>query len=267
MLTDRQIQAAAEALQAAETERRQIRSVSLEYPTMDMEDAYAIQNAWVELKLAQGREIRGRKIGLTSRAMQKAMQIDEPDYGTLLDDMFFADGAVIEAGRFTDPRIEVELAFVLKQPLVGEDVGLEDVLAATDYVVPALEIIAARSFRIDPETKRPRGVLDTVADNAANAGVVIGQRTVKPTEVDLRWVGALLYRNGIIEETGIAAGVLDHPALGIAWLAKKFTRHGIRLDPGHVILSGSFTRPVAIAPGDVFNVDYGALGNVGCRFT
>ncbi|MEE8245566.1 MAG: 2-oxo-hepta-3-ene-1,7-dioic acid hydratase [Pseudomonadales bacterium] len=267
MLSDPQIREAAAALHAAETERRQIRPTSIEYPQMDMGDAYAIQNAWIELKLAEGRVIRGRKIGLTSRAMQDAMQIDEPDYGTLLDDMFFADGAEIEAGQFTDPRIEVELAFVLKQPLTGDDLSVDDVLQATDYVIPALEIIAARSFRVDPETNHPRGVLDTIADNAANAGVVMGEVSVKPTDVDLRWVGALLYRNGIIEETGIAAAVLDHPAAAIAWLAKKFFQHGIALEPGQVILSGSFTRPVTISPGDTFDVDYGELGKVACRFT
>ena len=232
---------------------------------METADSYAIQDAWTAMKLEDGRSIRGRKIGLTSRVMQQAMHIDEPDYGTLLDDMFFEDGAEIEAARFTDPRVEVELAFVLKRPLAGQ-VTLFDVLDATDYVVPAVEIIAARSYRVDPETGRPRVVLDTIADNAASAGVVTGGRRVKPAEVDLRWVAALLYRNGVIEESGVAAAVLGHPANGIAWLAGKFAHHGIALEPGQVILAGSFTRPVIVEAGDTFNVDYGELGSVSCRF-
>ena len=233
---------------------------------MEIADSYAIQDAWMAMKLAEGRHIRGRKIGLTSRVMQQAMQIDEPDYGTLLDDMFFEDGAVIEAARFTDPRVEVELAFVLERPLAG-NVTLFDVLEATDYVVPAIEIIAARSHRIDPETGRPRGVLDTIADNAASAGVVTGGKRVKPSEVDLRWVAALLYRNGVIEESGVAAAVLGHPANGIVWLARKFAPHGIALEPGQIILAGSFTRPVPVQAGDTFNADYRELGSVSCRFT
>ncbi|MDE0367022.1 MAG: 2-oxo-hepta-3-ene-1,7-dioic acid hydratase [Gammaproteobacteria bacterium] len=265
MLNDSQIAQAARSLHEAERERRQVRSVSLQFPDMVVADSYAIQDAWMAMKLAEGRTVCGRKIGLTSRVMQQAMRIDEPDYGTLLDDMFFDDGAEIDAARFTDPRLEVELAFVLKRPLAGR-VSLFDVLDATDYVVPAIEIIAARSFRVDPETGRPRGVLDTIADNAASAGVVTGGRRVKPAEVDLRWVAALLYRNGVIEESGVAAAVLGHPANGIAWLACKFAAHGVALEAGQTILAGSFTRPVAIEAGDEFNVDYGELGTVSCRF-
>ncbi len=265
MLNDSQIAEAAWALHDAEREHRQIRPVSLDFPDMEIADSYAIQDAWMAMKVAEGRTVRGRKIGLTSRVMQQAMHIDEPDYGTLLDDMFFEDGAEIEAAQFTDPRLEVELAFVLKRPLSGR-VTLFDVLDATDYVIPAVEIIAARSFRVDPETGRPRVVLDTIADNAASAGVVTGGRPVKPAEVDLRWVAALLYRNGVIEESGVAAAVLGHPANGIAWLAGKFAAHGIALEAGQTILAGSFTRPVVIEAGDEFNVDYGELGSVSCRF-
>jgi len=141
-----------------------------------------------------------------------------------------------------------------------------DVLSATDYVIPALELIDARSQRIDPEIKRPRKVFDTIADNAANAGIIMGGRPIKPMDLDLRWVSALLYRNGVIEETGVAAGVLNHPANGISWLAKRFAPHGVALEPGQIILAGSFTRPVTAAPGDTFHVDYGPLGNITCRF-
>ena len=265
MLSAAQIEQAARALYDAERQRRQTRPTSVDFPDMDIGDSYAVQDAWMAMKLAAGRTVRGRKIGLTSRVMQQAMRIDEPDYGTLLDDMFFGDGAEIEAAQFTDPRVEVELAFVLQRPLLGQ-VTLFDVLDATDYVTPALEIIAARSFRVDPDTGRTRTVLDTIADNAASAGVVTGGRRVKPAAVDLRWVSALLYKNGVIEESGVAAAVLGHPARGVAWLAGKFAPHGIALEPGHVILSGSFTRPVIADAGDAFNVDYGELGTVSCRF-
>lgn len=266
MLTTQQIQEAAQALHHAEKTRTQIRPTSTQYPEMTLEDAYAIQAAWLAIKLAEGQTIIGRKIGLTSRAMQDVMGIEEPDFGTLLDDMLFPEGLAIEAGQFTDPKLEVELAFVLKDALQGEKVTLFDVLNATDYVVPALEIIAARSTRVDPETGKQRGVLDTISDNAANAGIILGGRPIKPMDTDLRWAAALLYKNGVIEETGVAAGVLNHPANSLAWLVRRFSQYGISLKRGDVILSGSFTRPVAVAPGDTIHADYGKLGGVSCRF-
>ena len=214
----------------------------------------------------RGRVKRGHKIGLTSRAMQQASQIDEPDFGMLLDDMFFQDGAEIPAGRFILPRLEVELAFVLGKRLQGPNVTLFQVYDAVDYVIPALEIIDARSHGIDPDSKRPRKVFDTIADNAANAGVVLGGRPVKIGELDLRWIGAILSRNAVIEETGVAAGVLNHPANGVVWLANKLAAHDVALEAGEIILSGSFTRPVAARAGDTFNVDYGVLGSVNCQF-
>jgi 2-oxo-hept-3-ene-1,7-dioate hydratase len=180
--------------------------------------------------------------------------------------MFFPDGADIPAERFIAPMLEVELAFVLARRLEGPNASLLDVLDATRYVTPALELIDARTFRIDPETKRPRRVVDTIADNAADAGIILGGRPVKPDSVDLRWVSALFYRNGTIEETGVAAGVLNHPANGVAWLANKLAPFGIALEAGEVVLAGSFTRPVACKPGDVFHVDYGPLGAITCRF-
>ena len=266
MLTPDQINAAVEQLEHAERSHQQVRALTLSHPGMDMDDAYAIQRGWVERKLAGGRRVIGYKIGLTSRAMQMAMHIDTPDYGVLLDDMLFPNGARIRAADFTDPRLEVEFAFVLKDALFGEDVTLEQVLAATDYVVPALELIAARSYRNDPETGYTRKVFDTIADNAANAGIIVGDRRVGPGEIDLRWAGAILYLNGEVEETGLAAGVMDHPAHGIRWVCKRFARHGIGLEPGQIILSGSFTRPIAVGAGDHIRADYGALGEITLDF-
>lgn len=266
MLDAAAIAAAATRIHEAEKARRSVRQVSLDHPDMTIDDAYAIQRRWVEMKVAEGRRIIGHKIGLTSRAMQMSSQIDEPDYGTLLDDMLFPEGSEIPMDRFVAPMVEVELAFILKSPLAGEGVTVFDVLNATDYVTPAMEIIDARLDRIDPESKRPRKVFDTISDNAANAGLVLGGRPVRPMDIDLRWAAALLYRNGVIEETGVAAGVLNNPANGIAWLARKFAPHGVDLDAGQVILAGSFTRPVPARRGDTFHADYGPLGAVTCRF-
>ncbi len=256
----------ARELYTARKTRTAVRQFSQRFPAMTVDDGYAIQRAWVALERSDGRVVKGRKIGLTSRAMQQASQITEPDFAPLMDDMFFAQGSDIEAGRFIAPRIEVELAFILGRPLEGPGATLFDVLSATDYVSPAIEIIDARIEQFDRDTKAMRKVFDTISDFAANAGIVLGGRPVRPTEVDLRWVGALLYKNGVIEETGLAAGVLNHPATGVAWLANKIAPYGERLEAGDVVLAGSFTRPTPAQAGDNFHVDYGRLGSVAFRF-
>ncbi|MBD1226644.1 2-oxo-hept-4-ene-1,7-dioate hydratase [Xenorhabdus griffiniae] len=266
MLQQEIVSRVARRLHQAEQSREQIRQISLDYPEITIEDAYAIQREWVDLKIREGRILKGHKIGLTSKAMQASSQINEPDYGALLDDMFFQDGGDIPCERFIVPRIEVELAFVLAKPLRGPNCTLFDVYNATDYVVPALELIDARCHNIDPETQRPRKVFDTISDNAANGGVIIGGRPIKPDELDLRWVSALLYRNGVIEESGVAAAILNHPANGVAWLANKLAPHGVQLEAGQIILAGSFTRPVPARKGDTFHVDYGMLGSISCHF-
>ena len=256
----------ARRLDRAERDRVPIPQLSLQYPQMTIADAYAVQHAWVQSKLSAGRVLRGRKIGLTSRAMQQAVSITEPDYGALFDDMFFADGGIVPTERFIRPRVEVELAFILDRPLRGPDVTVYDVLDATGYVTPALEILDARVQMSDPATGHLRTIVDTVSDNAADAGIVLGGRAVRPTEVDLRWVSALLYVNGVIEESGVAAAVLNHPANGVAWLANKLAPYGVALEAGQVILAGSFTRPVQANTGDTFHADYGPLGAITCRF-
>lgn len=266
MLDKQTVLAAAARLDKAEKSRQLIRQFSLEYPGITVEDAYAIQHAWVQKKLSEGRVIKGRKIGLTSKAMQAAVNITEPDYGALLDDMFYRDGSEIPIDRFIAPRVEIELAFVLGKRLAGPDCTIFDVLKATDYVVPAMEILDTRIQRVDPETKSTRKVTDTISDNAANAALVIGGRPFKPGEIDMRWVSALCFRNGQIEETGVAAAVLNHPANGVAWLANKLAPHDTALEPGQVILSGSFIRPVDARKGDTFHADYGVFGCVACHF-
>lgn len=260
------IESIARRLHQAEQNVERIKQTSLEYPDITIEDAYAIQTKWCQIKEEEGQIVKGHKIGLTSRTMQMQAEIDEPDFGTLFDQMFFDDGAEIPAGRFLTPMVEVELAFILKQPLKGADVTAFDVLNATDYIVPALEIIDFRNNGVEPGQKQSRTVMDTISDNAANAGIVIGGRAVKPNDVDLRWASALLYKNGVIEETGVAAGVLNNPVNGIVWLCKKLAPFDIGLAAGEVVLSGSFTRPVPVSPGDTIHGDYGPLGSITCRF-
>ncbi len=266
MLPKETLQALARELYDARKARMALRHFSGRYPQMTIDDGYAIQREWVRLEIADGRTIKGRKIGLTSRAMQLSSQITEPDYAPLMDDMFFASGTDIPIDRFIAPRIEVELAFVLGKPLRGPGTTLFDVLSATEYVTPALEIIDARIEQFDRETKAPRKVFDTISDFAANAGIVLGGRPVRPMDVDLRWVGALLHKNGVIEETGVAAAVLNHPANGVAWLANKIAPHDEQLNPGDVVLAGSFTRPTTAVRGDNLHADYGPLGSISFRF-
>ncbi len=243
----------------AERDHKPMMQLSTLWPDITFEDAYGIQGLVQGQKIAGGRKLIGHKVGLTSKAMQRSSQISEPDYGHLLDNMMIADGAKVPHAGFCIPRVEVELAFVLGKPLRGPGILLTDVLRATEYVVPALEIVDAR-------VQNPRKIFDTIADNGAAAGIVIGGRPVGPMEVDLRWVGGIMYVNGEIEETGLAAGVLGHPALGVAWLANKLSEHGVALEAGHLVLAGSFTRVVFARQGDTVHGDFGALGGVAVQF-
>jgi 2-oxo-hept-3-ene-1,7-dioate hydratase len=270
-MTPEQIQGLASELQHSVQSHEQLRHFSLRFPEMTLEDGYRISRAWVAQQVAAGAQVIGHKIGLTSRAMQQASQIDEPDYGTLLDHMLYAcvpgETLTLPMSRFIKPRVEVELAFVLKAPLRGPGVTVAQVLEATDYVTPAIEIIDARIEQIDRDTGAMRRVLDTISDNAANAAIVVGGLRIQPCEVDLAWCGAVLRQNGVVEETGLAAGVQGDPAIGVAWLANKLAPWGEYLEAGHMVLAGSFTRPVAAAVGDRFVADYGRLGQLAFQFT
>lgn len=266
MLSKDQIDAAAASLDEAERSGTQTGLLSLKHPGMTMDDAYAIQASWVERKIAAGRKVIGWKIGLTSKAMQYSLNIDIPDSGVLFDDMVFEDGTRIAKDRFIQPRIEAEIAFVMKAPLKGPNVTVFDVLNATDYVTPALEILDTRILRVDPATKKTRTVCDTIADNAANAGIVTGGRAVRPDAVDMRWMGAIVSRNGEVEETGLGAGVLNQPARGIAWLANRLAQYGHGIESGQVVLAGSFIRPVEARHGDTIVGDFGPHGSVSLYF-
>lgn len=266
MLDDKDIEAIAASLHEAEGTRRQTRALSVLHPEATIDDAYRVQEAFVARKIAAGGIVKGHKIGLTSKAMQAAVGIGEPDSGYLLEDMFFADGGVVPKDRFIGLRVEAELAFVLKTSLSGADVTLFDVLNATDFVTPALEILDTRFFRVDPETKAGRKVVDTIADNASNAGIVVGGRPFRPADHDMRWIGAICSKNGAVEETGLAAGVLNNPASGIVWLVRRLSGQGRGLEAGQIVLSGSFIRPIEVGSGDTITADYGAFGTVSCHF-
>ena len=265
-MTPDEIARAAETLYEAERTGVQCGLLSLAHPGMTLDDAYAVQAALVARKKAAGAKPIGWKIGLTSRAMQQALNITTPDSGVLFDDMLFQTGDSIPAGRFIQPRIEAEVAFLLQAPLSGATVTREEVLAATGHVAPALEILDTRILRTDPATGKARVITDTVSDNAANAGIVLGRQRHRPDAVDLRWVGAIVRRDGVVEETGLGAGVLDDPATGIVWLARRLAQYGEGLAEGDIVLSGSFIRPIEAPPGSRFEADFGPFGRVDLAF-
>ncbi len=266
MLSNHDIEAAIDQLDVAERSRIQTGLISMQHPKATIDDAYAIQVAWVTRKLEAGRKIIGWKIGLTSKAMQYALNITTPDSGVLFDDMLFADGSSIPQTRFIQPRIEAEIAFVMKADLKGPNVTVEQVLAATDYVTPSLEILDTRILRVDPATKKSRNIVDTISDNAANAGIVLGTQKHRPQDIELRWVGAIVFKNDEVEETGLGAGVLNDPTLGIAWLANRLHHYGDSISAGQIVLSGSFIRPLETKHGDTIHADFGTFGSVSCRF-
>ena len=250
---------AVEILMDAHKVKKQATPLHVTFPEITIEDSYAISAEVMQRKVKAGARLIGHKVGLTSKAMQRSSMIDEPDYGYILDDQMIGDGAKVKHADYCKPRVEVELAFVIGKRLEGPGVGLADVLRATEYVIPAIEIVDAR-------IQDPRKIVDTVADNGAAAGIALGGRPVGPLDVDLRWVGGIMYRNSEIEETGLAAGVLGHPALGVAWLANKIGPHGHALEPGHIVLAGSFTRVVFAQKGDTLHADFGPLGGLAIQF-
>ena len=260
MLDPQRIEEIADELHQADRDRTTVPLLTARYPGMSIDDSYAVQALWARRRVAAGHRIVGHKIGLTSKAMQAATGITEPDYGVIFDDMVLQSGVTVPFDSYSNVRIEVELAFALARPLSGPDCTLDDVLEATEHVVPALEVLNSH-IQLEGRT-----IVDTISDNAAMGAMVLGDKPVAVDAVDLRWVSALLYRNETIEETGVAAGVLNNPAIGVAWLANKLFQHGTTLAAGEVILAGSFTRPMWVERGDTVHADYGDLGAITCRF-
>jgi 2-oxo-hept-3-ene-1,7-dioate hydratase len=251
---------------AAEQSGQQIGLLSVRHPKITMDDAYAVQNAIYKAKLNAGQKVIGWKIGLTSKAMQYALNIDIPDSGILFDDMLFETGATVPKGRFIQPRVEAEIAFVMKFAVGGENVTRDDVIAATDYVAPSIEILDTRILRADPDSGKTRVIFDTISDNAANAGIVMGAERHAIDAFDLRWVGAMALRNGEVEETGLGAGVLNDPVESVVWLARRMSQYGQKIEAGQIILSGSFIRPVECPSGTKIDADFGPFGSVKIAF-
>ncbi|MGW0838850.1 2-keto-4-pentenoate hydratase [Streptomyces sp. NPDC002787] len=260
MLTDEQRQAAADRLWAAQIERVPIDPLTESCQGIGVVDAYEIQLLNIRRQTAAGAVVCGHKVGLSSPVMQQMMGVDEPDYGHLLDTMRYFDGAPVDAAQFCYPRIEVEVAYVLGAPLPGEGCTRADVLAATDHVVPSLELIDSRikDWRIS--------LADTIADNASSAGMILGTDRVAPKALDLADIGAVLYRNGEQVAAGNTSAVLGDPTGAVAWLARKVAQFGVRLEAGYVILPGSCTRALDARPGDVFHAEFTGLGAVGVSF-
>lgn len=259
-LSDEAVAAIADELAEATRSRTTIERISSRYADATIEDSYAIQRIWRSRREEAGARLVGRKIGLTSRAMQEATGITEPDYGVIFDDQVFRSGEVLEHARWSNVRVEVELAFVLRSPLEGAGLTVDDVLDATEAVVPAVEILDSH---ID---LAGRTIVDTISDNAALGAVVVGDAEIGPRDRDLSWVGAMCVVNDEVVETGVSGGVLGHAAHGVAWLAGKLAQHGDRLEAGDLVLAGSFTRPVWVHPGDRVRVEYQDLGVVEAVF-
>ena len=255
MLTDDQRHEAADALYRAETERVQIPLLSETYPDADVVDAYEIATLVSRLRLAAGRTVKGHKVGLTSKAMREMSLATEPDFGTLFDHWFVPEGTLIPAGSLFRPLVEIEIAFVMKERLVGPSVNAADVIRATDFVLPSIEIVDSRF------TDRPK-LVDTIADVASCGLVVLGGNPRRLTDIDVRRIGGTLLKNGEIEESGTAAAVMGNPVNAVAWLANKLHEFGVTIEPGHVVLSGSFVRAVRMASGDTVTALFDELGDV-----
>ncbi|MFW9804752.1 MAG: 2-keto-4-pentenoate hydratase [Candidatus Thorarchaeota archaeon] len=261
MLNNEERRTAADALATAERNRVPIDPLTETWPSIDVTDAYEIQLLNIRRRVEAGARVRGHKVGLSSRAMQQMLGVDESDYGHLMDDMFIFESETVSIDRFCSPRVEIEVAFVLDKPLSGPGCTIADVLQATEFVLPAIEIIDSRI--LDWKIKLP----DTIADNASAAAVVLGGNPTRLNDVDVRLIGAILRRNGEVIETGAAGAVLSNPAKAVAWLANKVNSFGINLDAGHVILPGSCTRAVDVRPGDSVRADFDTLGHVSVNFS
>ncbi len=265
MISKEKAQELAQSLEIAEQTQQQAELLSGQIHEMTFEDAYSIQDAWVKLKVENGSEIIGHKIGLTSTVMQRAFGIDEPDFGVLFKHMEYENGAEISTSKLIEPRIEAELAFRFKSDLAHNASTIEEVLECVEYIVPTLELIDFR-VKMNNADGKSRTVKDTISDNAANCAIVIGDKQV-PLDADLPWAAATLRKNGIMEASGVAGAVLDHPVNSILWLNQRYARLGRQIKAGQLVLAGSFIAPIPVTKGDKIEVDYNQFGKISCSFS
>ncbi len=259
-MLDKSRHEAAQLLLQAYAQGKPIAPLSQTFPEIDLEDAYAIQLEQIDAWKKTGKNVIGHKVGLTSLAVQKQLGVNQPDFGHLTDDMFYLSGAPIPVGAFLQPRVEPEIAFVLKKSLKGPNVTVAEAIQAVDYVVASLEIVDSRiaDWKIT--------LTDTVADNASSGGVVLGTKPMKLDDVDLRTLGAILYKNGQIQQTGAGASVLGSPITALVWLANTLGRLGTTLEAGEVVIPGAITPRVPAAPGDTITAVFAGLGSVTAQF-
>jgi 2-keto-4-pentenoate hydratase len=250
-------QTAAQALVDAENNQAPIEPMSKTYPEAEIEDAYRVAMKVAELKEAAGRIVKGHKIGLTSKPMRDLTGATEPDFGYLFDNWFVDEGAVLPMARFNRPMVEAELAFVLGGRLSGPGVTAADVIRATDVVLPSIEIVDTRYT-----TMGPKMIVDSVSDAASCGLILLGACPRRLTDIDIRSIGATLYKNSVVEQSGMAAEVFGSPVNAVAWLANKMGEFGVAMEPGHVILSGSFIKAIQFAAGDTITASFSELGDV-----
>jgi 2-oxo-hept-3-ene-1,7-dioate hydratase len=256
-MTDEQRRAAAAALVEAELTRNWIEPITLTYDDAGIEDAYAIGEMVTAIKVANGRTVKGHKVGLTSKAMRSTTGATEPDYGTIFDNWFLDEGTKVSMSTMNRPLVEIELVFVLKSDLGGPSVNAVDVIRATDFVLPAIEVVDSRFSR-----RGKPGVVDSIADAASCGFIMVGGNPTPLSDIDVRHVGGALYKNGEIEESGTAAAVMGNPINSVAWLARKLHEFGVHMEAGHTVLSGSFIKAHPMQIGDTFVADYGPLGQI-----
>jgi 2-keto-4-pentenoate hydratase len=251
----------ADALMQAERDRKSVPPLTDTFPDMTDDEAYEIQLLNVRRRVDRGGRIRGHKIGLTAKSMQELFGVDEPDYGHLFDDMFEYEAMTVRTERYIAPRVEIETAFILGRTIEGSNVTVADVIRAVEWVVPSIEIIDSRirDWRIK--------LADTIADNGSSAGVVLGGRPVRVSDLDLRNLSASLYIDDELVESGNTSAVLGNPITAVAWLAKALSRHGITLEEGHVVLPGTCVRAVPVHAGASVRGHFADLGDVSVHFS
>lgn len=258
--TDAELARLAALLEEARTTRRPVERLTADHPDLSIDEAYQIQAAQISARTDGGAVIKGYKVGLTSAAMQRQLDVDQPDFGYLLDDMFYPDHATIPLQSLLQPRVEPELAFVLRQTLAGPSVTTAEAVAAVAYVMPALEVIDSRIRDWDIQLS------DTIADNASSGAVVLGGRPAPITEVDLRTVGCNLFENGELRETGAGGAVLGSPINALVWLANTLGQRGVELQAGRVVLPGSVTRAIAVRHRSHVTAEFSGFGTVSVSF-